>query len=61
MLRRQVPRISNDFCTARFVVTRLHLSDEKRMSPQGCHIVVYPGAFNLTTGPLHWELLQRAR
>ncbi|OJA19743.1 hypothetical protein AZE42_01519 [Rhizopogon vesiculosus] len=28
---------------------------------QGCHVVVYPGAFNLTTGPLHWELLQRAR
>ncbi|KAG6833207.1 hypothetical protein H0H87_010270 [Tephrocybe sp. NHM501043] len=28
---------------------------------QGCHVLVYPGAFNLTTGPLHWELLQRAR
>jgi predicted amidohydrolase len=28
---------------------------------QGCQIMVYPGAFNLTTGPLHWELLQRAR
>jgi len=28
---------------------------------QGCHILVYPGAFNTTTGPLHWELLQRAR
>ncbi|KAG1853870.1 carbon-nitrogen hydrolase, partial [Suillus tomentosus] len=28
---------------------------------QGCHAMVYPGAFNLTTGPLHWELLQRAR
>lgn len=23
--------------------------------------MIYPGAFNLTTGPLHWELLQRAR
>lgn len=23
--------------------------------------MVYPGAFNLTTGPLHWTLLQRAR
>src|SRR5690606_25013903 len=21
----------------------------------------YPGAFNMTTGPLHWELLARAR
>lgn len=26
-----------------------------------CKILVYPGAFNLTTGPAHWELLQRAR
>ncbi|KNC80036.1 hypothetical protein SARC_07582, partial [Sphaeroforma arctica JP610] len=28
---------------------------------QGCDLVVYPGAFNMTTGPAHWELLQRAR
>lgn len=28
---------------------------------RGCHIICYPGAFNMTTGPLHWELLQRAR
>ncbi|KAF8061036.1 carbon-nitrogen hydrolase [Lyophyllum atratum] len=28
---------------------------------KGCHLLVYPGAFNLTTGPLHWELLQRGR
>ena len=27
----------------------------------GCHVLIYPGAFNTTTGPLHWELLQRAR
>jgi predicted amidohydrolase len=24
-------------------------------------VLIYPGAFNTTTGPLHWELLQRAR
>ena len=24
-------------------------------------LIVYPGAFNMTTGPAHWELLQRAR
>ena len=24
-------------------------------------LIVYPGAFNMTTGPKHWELLQRAR
>ncbi|KAI0262962.1 carbon-nitrogen hydrolase [Gloeopeniophorella convolvens] len=28
---------------------------------QGCQVLIYPGAFNMTTGPLHWELLQRAR
>ncbi|RZB39982.1 CN hydrolase domain containing protein [Asbolus verrucosus] len=28
---------------------------------KGCKLLVYPGAFNMTTGPLHWELLQRAR
>ncbi|RXW21016.1 hypothetical protein EST38_g4840 [Candolleomyces aberdarensis] len=28
---------------------------------RGCQVLVYPGAFNLTTGPLHWELLQRGR
>ncbi|KAK6782299.1 hypothetical protein RDI58_020095 [Solanum bulbocastanum] len=27
----------------------------------GAHLICYPGAFNMTTGPLHWELLQRAR
>lgn len=28
---------------------------------EGCQLLVYPGAFNMTTGPAHWELLQRAR
>jgi omega-amidase len=31
------------------------------MRQRGCSLLVYPGAFNMTTGPLHWELLQRAR
>eukprot|EP00554_Chaetoceros_debilis_P001534 CAMPEP_0194092906 /NCGR_PEP_ID=MMETSP0149-20130528/48401_1 /TAXON_ID=122233 /ORGANISM="Chaetoceros debilis, Strain MM31A-1" /LENGTH=321 /DNA_ID=CAMNT_0038778005 /DNA_START=192 /DNA_END=1157 /DNA_ORIENTATION=+ len=26
-----------------------------------CNLLVYPGAFNMTTGPAHWELLQKAR
>lgn len=26
-----------------------------------CKIMVFPGAFNMTTGPLHWELLLRSR
>jgi len=28
---------------------------------KGCRFVCYPGAFNMTTGPVHWELLQRGR
>lgn len=28
---------------------------------RGCHVLIYPGAFNMTTGPIHWSLLQRAR
>ncbi|KAI0029320.1 carbon-nitrogen hydrolase [Vararia minispora EC-137] len=28
---------------------------------QGAQVCIYPGAFNTTTGPLHWELLARAR
>jgi len=31
------------------------------MREKGVGLMVYPGAFNTTTGPLHWELLQRAR
>lgn len=28
---------------------------------RGADVMVYPGAFNMTTGPLHWKLLQQAR
>ncbi|KAL7417247.1 carbon-nitrogen hydrolase [Mrakia frigida] len=28
---------------------------------QGCVAIIYPAAFNCTTGPLHWELLLRSR
>ena len=27
----------------------------------GCKLLFYPGAFNMTTGPVHWEPLIRAR
>lgn len=27
----------------------------------GCKLLFYPGAFNMTTGPAHWEPLIRAR
>ncbi len=32
-----------------------------KMREAGADIFVVPGNFNMTTGPLHWELLQRAR
>lgn len=31
------------------------------MAEEGAEIIFYPGAFNLTTGPAHWELLFRTR
>lgn len=31
------------------------------MAKKGCKLLVYPGCFNQTTGPLHWELLLRSR
>jgi len=31
------------------------------MANRGAQVLVFPGAFNTVTGPLHWELLQRAR
>lgn len=31
------------------------------MQQQGARLLVFPGAFNLVTGPAHWELLMRAR
>jgi predicted amidohydrolase len=31
------------------------------MTLQGADLLVFPGAFNLTTGPVHWEILSRVR
>ena len=31
------------------------------MALNGAEILVFPGAFNLTTGPAHWEILFRSR
>jgi omega-amidase len=30
------------------------------MVQRGCNILVFPGAFNLVTGPAHWELLHHS-
>ncbi|XP_067947968.1 omega-amidase NIT2-like [Watersipora subatra] len=31
------------------------------LAKASCDFLVFPGAFNMTTGPLHWELLQKGR
>ncbi|CAM9631520.1 unnamed protein product [Sphacelaria rigidula] len=31
------------------------------MRAAGAVLLCFPGAFNMTTGPAHWELLQRSR
>jgi len=31
------------------------------MRGRGCQLLLYPGAFNMTTGPIYYELLTRAR
>jgi len=31
------------------------------MAFEGAEVIIYPGAFNMTTGPAHWELNFRAR
>lgn len=33
----------------------------KLLRLKGCNLLLYPGAFNMITGPVHWEILQRAR
>lgn len=33
----------------------------KTMTLQGAEAIFFPAAFNMTTGPLHWELLFRSR
>lgn len=56
------------FDTRRFGRFGLGICYDVRFAPlaqlyakHGAHFLVYPGAFNTTTGPLHWELLARAR
>lgn len=33
----------------------------RKMTLEGVNLVILPGAFNMTTGPAHWELTMRAR
>ena len=31
------------------------------MVDEGAQVIIVPAAFNMTTGPLHWELMFRQR
>lgn len=33
----------------------------RKMTMEGAKLMILPGAFNMTTGPAHWELTMRAR
>ena len=33
----------------------------RKMTLEGAKLIILPGAFNMTTGPAHWELTIRAR
>ena len=62
MLRYQIPGNGDDCRKERyFIVTYVLLGQVTELLSGGAHIMIYPGAFNMTTGPLHWELLQRGR
>lgn len=37
------------------------IEQSRIMALEGANILIFPGAFNLTTGPAHWELLFRSR
>ena len=39
----------------------VHAIKKKLLNCLGCKLLMFCGAFNLTTGPAHWELLIRAR
>lgn len=65
LLRHSIPRARYDQCKKRCAVCPLVGIEEETDTEQhffaGCHMLIYPSAFNTTTGPLHWELLQRGR
>ena len=52
-----------EFCTAGVAVCYdLRFPELFRlMVDQGAEVIIVPGAFNMTTGPAHWELLFRTR
>jgi len=44
-----------------FIIVRRFPEYALMCTQLGTQMLLYPGAFNMTTGPAHWELLQRGR
>ena len=55
--------IDTEFCKIGFGICYdiRFMEQAALMQRMGAQMLVYPGSFNLTTGPLHWELLLRGR
>lgn len=55
--------IETEFCKVGLVVCYDFRFPElsRLMVNEGAEVIIVPGAFNMTTGPAHWELLFRAR
>lgn len=61
VLKETSPWISMWRATLGSTIFSLMMSGFSFSFNKGCQLLIYPGAFNLTTGPAHWELLQRGR
>lgn len=59
----QITVIDTEYCKIGVAICfDIRFSDLYReMSKEGAKIIFTPGAFNMTTGPAHWELLVRSR
>ena len=59
----QVTVVNTEYCKIGIAICfDMRFSEFYRdMSKAGAKLIVTPGAFNMTTGPAHWELLIRAR
>lgn len=59
----QITVIETEYCKIGIAICfDMRFSDLYReMSRYGAKIIITPGAFNMSTGPAHWELLVRSR
>jgi len=58
----QLTTFKTDLCTFGVgICYDIRFPEMAALLSQKASVLLYPGAFNTTTGPKHWELLQRAR